>query len=252
MKNRLFAMIMVVCICICAILSSSIVAAAGLPIDLSAKGTLTVEILDPATGSSVKENASIEIFRVASLSEDAVFLLTEAYQGLSIDFQNLNAQKEIGIANDLMVYIKSNNIPPTSIKSSNTGEYFFDGLEVGMYLITYHTNNKNITVDSFLVTMPIWNAEKNTMNYNLHVYPKYGVKNTSTPSSSAPEYSNPPVSTPGLTTSSTIKQGSSKPGESTLPQTGMLQWPVPVLVVLGLILFSVGWAEWYRRRNYHE
>ena len=38
-----------------------------------------------------------------------------------------------------------------------------------------------------------------------------------------------------------------------LPQTGQLNWPVPVLVVLGLALFSLGWGlRFGRRKDSHE
>lgn len=31
-----------------------------------------------------------------------------------------------------------------------------------------------------------------------------------------------------------------------LPQTGLLQWPIPVMAVLGIVLFSIGWREHFR------
>lgn len=40
-----------------------------------------------------------------------------------------------------------------------------------------------------------------------------------------------------------------KPADSTLPQTGQLNWPIPVLVVLGLAMFSVGWALRCRKKE---
>lgn len=40
---------------------------------------------------------------------------------------------------------------------------------------------------------------------------------------------------------------SSPPTEPTLPQTGMLWWPVPVLAAVGMALFFVGW--WIRRNG---
>ncbi|MGE4276987.1 MAG: Cna B-type domain-containing protein [Lawsonibacter sp.] len=44
------------------------------------------------------------------------------------------------------------------------------------------------------------------------------------------------------------------PGDTpttTLPQTGLLQWPIPVMAILGIVLFSLGWWERFGRRN-HE
>jgi len=42
------------------------------------------------------------------------------------------------------------------------------------------------------------------------------------------------------------------PPTTNLPQTGLLQWPIPVMAVLGLVLFSLGWWECFGRRNHEE
>lgn len=36
-----------------------------------------------------------------------------------------------------------------------------------------------------------------------------------------------------------------------LPQTGLLQWPIPIMALLGIMLFSRGWWEHFKRQN-HE
>lgn len=44
-----------------------------------------------------------------------------------------------------------------------------------------------------------------------------------------------------------------KPADPTLPDTGQLNWPIPVLVVLGLILFSLGWVlRFGKKKDGHE
>ena len=39
---------------------------------------------------------------------------------------------------------------------------------------------------------------------------------------------------------------------ATLPQTGLLQWPVPVMAMAGLVLFMVGFASEKRRKAQME
>lgn len=34
-----------------------------------------------------------------------------------------------------------------------------------------------------------------------------------------------------------------------LPNTGQLNWPIPVLAVLGMLLFGFGWYQWQKRRE---
>lgn len=38
---------------------------------------------------------------------------------------------------------------------------------------------------------------------------------------------------------------------ASLPQTGLLQWPIPIMAVLGIMLFSRGWWEHFKRQD-HE
>ncbi|WP_312942773.1 Cna B-type domain-containing protein, partial [Oscillibacter sp.] len=38
---------------------------------------------------------------------------------------------------------------------------------------------------------------------------------------------------------------------ASLPQTGLLQWPIPIMAVLGIMLFSRGWWEHFKRQT-HE
>ena len=46
--------------------------------------------------------------------------------------------------------------------------------------------------------------------------------------------------------------GTTTPGEPTIPQTGALWWPVPVLAAGGMLLFLLGWARSQRRRREDE
>ena len=40
-----------------------------------------------------------------------------------------------------------------------------------------------------------------------------------------------------------------KPADPTLPQTGQLNWPVPVMAVGGLALFVTGWMLYFKRKR---
>lgn len=42
------------------------------------------------------------------------------------------------------------------------------------------------------------------------------------------------------------------PPTTNLPQTGLLQWPIPVMAILGLVLFSLGWWESFGRREHEK
>lgn len=69
------------------------------------------------------------------------------------------------------------------------------------------------------------------------------------PSEPAPSPSQPSPSTPAATPTN---PGTTTPPNSSadkLPNTGQLNWPIPVLVVLGLVLFGAGWYLNQTRRG---
>lgn len=52
-----------------------------------------------------------------------------------------------------------------------------------------------------------------------------------------------------FTVTNTYKNAAAKPGDTKLPQTGTLNWPVPVLTVSGLLLMVLGWYLCGRKRE---
>lgn len=99
------------------------------------------------------------------------------------------------------------------------GKGTFEGLPTGLYLIFQEkAANGYSKLNPFLVSVPyIENGE-----YQYHV--KASIKSEL---EREPEPTDPPPTTPD---------------DPWLPQTGQLNWPVPLLVVSGLVLFTVGWA----------
>ena len=65
-----------------------------------------------------------------------------------------------------------------------------------------------------------------------------------TPPAESPEPTPPVESTPPATPSEPPK-----PDEPKLPQTGQLNWPIPVLTAAGLLLFSIGWFLRFGKRK---
>lgn len=117
----------------------------------------------------------------------------------------------------------SDGIKPASFKS---GVVTFDNLKLGLYLIV---QTKDVSgyerITPFLVSVPLW--DKDHYLYEINVSEKFEIKKTSS-SPGTP-------STPG--TSETTNQPNGK-----LPQTGQVNWPMPVLLTLGLALIVTGTA----------
>lgn len=93
-------------------------------------------------------------------------------------------------------------------------------LKPGLYLMVQNKGAEGFNkIEPFLVSVPQMN-EDGIYEYKVDASPKVNLeKDTQTTPTPIP----------------------SKPTDSKLPQTGQLNWPVPVLVITGLLLFSFGW-----------
>lgn len=112
------------------------------------------------------------------------------------------------------------------------GRAEFTGLEPGLYVVTQSKTDATEgfdTIQPFLLSLPQWIDD--TYVYDLTASPKVP-----------------------LETEPTVPTEPTKPGPITpqLPQTGQLNWPVPILTILGLSLFTMGWILCFRRRRDHH
>ena len=90
----------------------------------------------------------------------------------------------------------------------------FSNLELGLYLIRQRAKSGYYeSITPFVVTVPM-NSDSGWV-YDVTASPKVGTV------------------TPKDTAYKSVRR---------LPQTGQLNWPVPVLAVSGIALFSLGWA----------
>lgn len=118
---------------------------------------------------------------------------------------------------------------PIGTGETDCGVAEFLGLETGLYLVVQtKAADGFLPISPFLVSVP----------YNSDGEPDHTVEITSK-SPLVPEDS--PSTTPSTEPS--------KPGGGKLPQTGQLNWPVPVMVVLGLGLFAAGWVLCFGRKK---
>lgn len=106
------------------------------------------------------------------------------------------------------------------------GEIAFTGLDLGLYLLVQHKAAKGYeTAAPFLVSVPM--EEDGVLRYDVDASPKVELEKEPEPTSTTPP----------------------APPDPRLPYTGQLNWPVPVLTVLGLGLLALGLA--LRRKSRH-
>ena len=188
--------------------------------DAQKKGTITIQW---KFQGKVLPDGALRAYRVGTLKDtdgNFSFAPLPAYQGKDLSEKNLTPE----LAKELAGMVKaSDGIKPASFKS---GVVTFDNLKLGLYLIV---QTKDVSgyerITPFLVSVPLW--DKDHYLYEINVSEKFEIKKTSS-SPGTP-------STPG--TSETPNQPNGK-----LPQTGQVNWPMPVLLTLGLALIVTGTA----------
>ncbi|MCD8007709.1 MAG: peptidase, partial [Clostridiales bacterium] len=113
-----------------------------------------------------------------------------------------------------------------TLSIGSSGTVSFGGLELGLYLVVQTTESDNYeTISPFVVTVPL--EEDGVWVYDVDASPKVGAVTPVEPEEDEPDEST-------TTTTTTVTK--------TLPQTGQLNWPIPVLAISGAVLFALGWC----------
>ena len=177
---------------------------------------------------------SLTLYRVGALSVtngNAGFLPVKELE----DGPDLTELNDPGLALELAALAQSRNLPGIR-EEILMGWVTFSPLEPGLYVVTQKHAQATEGFDAiqpFLITLPRW--ENGSYVYDLTAAPKVPL---------VPEETPPPPSEP------TTPPPDDPPD---IPQTGQLNWPVPVLAVSGMTLFVLGWALYFDSgRKHHE
>lgn len=171
------------------------------------------------------------LYRVAAVWEDdGNFSFTPTGDFVNYGGALTNVQSP-QLAESLATYVEKygfNEAAATVI--GDDGKAVFSDLELGLYLLIQSNPAKGyLAAEPFLVSVPM--LEDGVYVYEVDAGPKVELEK-------APE---PPV-TPTPT----------KPSDSRLPYTGQLNWPIPIMAVLGLCLFAAGWLLRFGKKADYE
>ncbi len=169
-------------------------------------------------GGAAVPGGTLVCYRVGDIREDDgnySFGLTEELSGNPVETDSLTDPE---FAAYLEECIGKKNISGITEEIDGNGSCTFADLMPGLYLIVQKEAASGYNkAASFLVSLPMY--EDGAYIYDVEAGPKVEItKKPSTPS----------------TSSITTHTG------SRLPQTGQLNWPVPVLCISGLVLISIG------------
>lgn len=129
----------------------------------------------------------------------------------------------VGAQKDFYENNKKNYGFYTQTQSVKDGKATFSGLSTGLYLIVQEKAAYGFAkLGEFLVSVPY--MEDSEYQYHVTAVIKSEIEREPEPTDPPPE----------------------QPEDSKLPQTGQLNWPIPLMAVAGLILFVIGWALCFR------
>ena len=189
------------------------------------KGSVTVSM--QFDGEAVP-GGELTLYRVGEVSEDDgnyTFVPTGEFIRWGSDFGTLaSAEQTAQTAHSLRYFALRNGITGTTKGIGTDGKVTFSNLEQGLYLLVQTRPATGFSrVNPFLVSIPY--EQDGEYLYDVDARAKTELEQEPTPTK-------PPE----------------KPGGK-LPQTGQLNWPVPVLAAAGLVLFAIGWGIRFSRKR---
>ena len=236
-------------------------------VDLSRTGSIKVSLYDSETSEAVG-GGTLTLYRVAKVQKDNAnlsFVYTNGFEDCGVELGDLSEGELAGrLAEKIAATAES-----TTVEVSDLGVAEFGDLEVGLYLVVQTTAAENYNVvNPFLVSVPI--QENGSYVYDVDALPKVGTatkktpeppdtpdtpdtpdkpdeENPNTPAAPGPDnpdgwvlgangekiYLNPEAPSPDNPNGYVM-------GAHGLPQTGQLNWPIPVLAVTGVVLVAAG------------
>lgn len=210
--------------------------------DLSKKGSIHITMHQ---GGNVISGGSFTLYCVGAIQEkngDYSYVLTGDFVDCGESLDNIQSAE---LAERLAVYAEEKKLTGSTREIGEDGTVTFSNLKPGLYLMVQKEEAPGYQkVEPFLVSIPV--TENGAYIYDVDASPKVEIeKETESVSETEPESEDetePDTPGPG------------NPGGPDLPQTGQLNWPVPVLVILGLLLFSLGWILRFgnKKGNYEE
>lgn len=197
-------------------------------VDMSRTGSISVTMT--YDGDTVG-GGTLTIYRVAGVHVGDTgysFRYLAEFEDCEVPVDHTSTAK---IARALEDIVKDGDLQGTTGTISAKGEITFEGLDLGLYLVIQNKAAKGFEkVSPFLVSVP--GNDNGTYIYDVDASPKLDLERAPTETTTEPPETTAPPK---------------------LPQTGQNNWPIPLLAVTGLFLFTLGWYFYMTgRKKSHE
>lgn len=200
-------------------------------LDLTKKGNISVNMKD---GDAVVAGGSLIIYDIAGIGENngtCEFVYREPMKACEESLEDIQSEE---LAAKLMTYVENNDITGHTQTIDANGSVVFSDLEAGLYLIVQkEAANGYYAINPFLVSLPV--KSDGQWSYEVDASPKIELKRKTSDE-------------PKKTTNSSGKTSS----RSSLPKTGLVNWPIPVMAISGLLLFTIGWWMCFTARKKYD
>ena len=193
-------------------------------------GSITVVMINKADKQPL-ENRDVTVIKVADCSytdSDISFSLNSDFSDTGADLDNPES------AETLYSSVKSKGINGLTEKSDADGKAVFSSCELGAYLVY----SPDEIFAPFLVFVPM--VTDDGICFDITAEPKIDIPDETEPATDADTNTTKPASGTDTQTSSQPSSPSSPSSKEKLPQTGMLQYPIPILGLCGVLMFSKG------------
>ena len=239
--------------CLTAILIILMLSAAPVP-SAAAVGSVNPETDTGSISITLKKNGSgipglqVQLWRVGTgkvQDGQLVFELLPLLQSAGLELNGLNSAQNTQTAAMLLEFCDAQGILPTDVLEKNTdasGTVLFEDLPVGVYLVRSSASNSYRAITPYLLQLPAQNDEGTAWDFDIQGEPKVeaqpggGGGGGDDPPPDDPPPDAPPSEEPYPDSPSIPPV----PPDPQLPQTGLLQWPVPLLTAGGLLLIVAG------------
>lgn len=215
-------------LCAILMLSLGVTAHAYDTLDTSRTGAISVSMV---CGGKAVPGGALTLYRVGEILEtdgSYRFVLTDDFAESGADLSDASSTE---LPEKLSTYAAQKKLSGRTVEIADNGKAAAGDLDLGLYLVVQSkAANGYQPVAPFLVSVPMY--EEGAFVYDVDATPKMRALTAATPSPT-------PAASPKPST----------PTGPTLPQTGQLNWPVPVMAVLGLCLFLAGWALRYGKKE---
>lgn len=221
------------------------------------KGSITVEM---KYGEKEVVGGSLTAYRIGQVKNsdgNYCFEKTNEMKAFDGSYEDIASPE---LAENAAAFVKSNKISEYAVAKNQDGKAVFSSLDSGLYLIVQtEASDGYEPLKPFLVSVPM--NENGQYIYDVNAKGKFQLQQAQTTvetsdSNTLPDPNNhgnsDKPSTPNIQVNQntqTSNSGTAGSSAEKLPQTGQLNWPIPLLAALGLLLFAFGWFLSFGRKS---